>query len=82
MTVEYDMWGDRIRISPMTFQPRDFVGSTGTDMEETDERYGGQRDGLFEEVGDVVSGGKREEEDHIEGHCVWPRSSLLQLCED
>ena len=82
MTVEYDMWGDRIRISPMTFQPCDFVGSTGTDMEETDERYGGQRDGLFEEVGDVVSGGKREEEDHIEGHCVWPRSSLLQLCED
>ena len=40
MTVEYDMWGDRIRISPMTFQPRDFVGSTGTDMEETDEKIG------------------------------------------
>lgn len=74
MTVEHDMQGDEVAISPTISQPRDSVGPTGTDMEDNAMDC--------EEVGDVISGGKREEEDRIEGHHVRPRSPPLQFCED
>ena len=47
---------------------RTFLGTAGADIEETDERYGGMGDRLSGEAGDGMSGGRREEEDHVEGY--------------
>ena len=53
-----------------------FLGTTKTDAEKKNERSGGLGDRVFEEVGDELSGGRREEEDHVEGAQVQRGPSL------
>ena len=64
------------------WQSHTFPGTRKTDAEKTNKRSGGLGDRMFEEVGDELSGERREEEDHVEGAQVQRGPSLSQSCED